>query len=164
MLEMIYNKVNVLKKANNQRKMLKIKIFIEKHEEIWLWGSTHMQSRVQYFFTMWNNCECRKVLFHSSKPFGNCCVYRVWGLCIAAKFEGATKNTINVFVQNLFVLYYLDFFAFEYTWNFSKKLRTILTNYFHKCLMRYRTPLVRAPSSISTPFRMVSPLSAKIAY
>ena len=58
----------------------------------------------------------------------------------------------------------LIFFAFESTWNFSIKLRTIHNHYFYKCVIRYRSPSVRAPSSISTPFRMVSPLSAKITY
>ena len=53
MLELIYNKIYILKKANNLRKMPKIKIFIEKN------GSgrlkiecTHLEFRVQDFFTM----------------------------------------------------------------------------------------------------------------
>ena len=72
MLELIYNKIYMLKKANNLRKMPKIKVFIEKK-----WRKMSLKDW-NLSALIWNlgcriflTCEYRKRLLHESKPCWN---------------------------------------------------------------------------------------------
>ena len=67
MLELIDNNIDMLKKANNLGKMLKIDAFIENNGEKWLW---RIENWV-HSYAILNAGFFNYVLFHSSKPCGN---------------------------------------------------------------------------------------------